>query len=194
MSRLLLILITLLAATWLAGCATLSKSECEAGNWRALGVSDGSHGYPASRYDLHVKACVRYDIAPNEALYLVGREEGLVSYCRLEIAARDGVVGRINYKVCSGELGISFNRVYDKARDIYRARSVAADMRSEIDDVLNKLAEAPDNATRIDLRRDAADLSDELAAQEEHIARQQAELRTVLAEELRRLNALGIEG
>jgi hypothetical protein len=194
MLRLLLASLALVLAAWLAGCATLSKSECEAGNWRDIGMADGSHGTPASRFDKHVKACVRYDITPNRDLYLAGRETGLVSYCRLERAAKDGIIGLTNYKVCSGELGASFNRVYDEARDVFRARADAADIRSRINDVAGKLAAATDNAARTDLRRDIADLIEDLAEQEDVIARQQTELHTVLAEELRRLEVLGLEG
>jgi hypothetical protein len=194
MPRLLLVLATLVLAVWLAGCATLSRSECEAGNWREIGAADGSYGYPASRFDMHVKACTRYEVAPDRTLYLAGRDEGLVSYCRLERAAREGVAGRTNYKVCSGELGLSFDRVYDEGRDVYRARSDAADIRSEINDVSGKLAAAADPSARIDLRRDIADLVDKLARQEEVIARQQTELRLVLAEQMRRLEMLGIKG
>ena len=36
--------VLLVAAAFLSSCATLSKSECTEGDWRAIGFSDGESG------------------------------------------------------------------------------------------------------------------------------------------------------
>lgn len=178
----------------LAGCATLSKTECEAGDWRNLGVVDGMNGYPVSRFDRHIKACARYDIAPDKRLYLAGREEGLLSYCHLDRASRDGLRGRTNYSVCSGELGISFNHVYDEARAVYRARQRVDDLQSEIDDILDRLARTQDEKARRAMVRDIQDLRDDIDDQQRMIDRLQQNLNAVIDREAQRLAALGIAG
>lgn len=124
---------------FLASCATLSQQECEAGDWRAVGMSDGANGYPASRIEDHNSACSDYNISVNRELYEAGRQDGLRSYCRLERAERDGLRGRRNYNSCQGEIGIAFNRVYDAANEVYRIDAQINSSESNLDGLSSQL-------------------------------------------------------
>jgi hypothetical protein len=44
------------------GCATLSESECEAADWRIIGLEDGAAGKPISQIGKHRKACAEYGV------------------------------------------------------------------------------------------------------------------------------------
>lgn len=195
MPRLFLGLAALVLTVFLSSCATLSKVECQTGDWRALGVSDGTRGYPTSRFERHVEACSPHGIVPSQALYLAGHTEGLQNYCRLNTAAEVGTNGSPYYQVCTGEIGLSFGRVYVQGRDVYDARDEAGDIRSEISDVRSKLVDPNvSDEVRAVLNDQLDSLERSLDRQEDDIAREERELRNVLADEVRRLNAIGIAG
>lgn len=195
MPRLFLAIAALILPVWLSGCATLSKIECETGDWRAIGVSDGYHGYEASRFERHVEACDNYGVTPSHNLYLAGYNEGLADYCHLDRAAEVGIDGDPYHQVCIGELGLSFGRVYLQGRDVHRVRESLANTRFNIDTLERKLMTpglAPDTRDAFeDQLSDLEDIRDDL---EGDLDREQYELRQTLANEMRRLNALGIEG
>ena len=183
----------LLVTLTLAGCATLSKVECQAGDWRGIGISDGNRGLWSSRFEQHVDACAEYGVVPNRELYMAGYNEGLKNYCQLDKAARIGTDGGVYRQVCSGEIGLSFGRVYVAARDVYLARDEADSIRDEIDDVTRELTQ-PDvtDAARVVLGQRMSSLQRSLDRQRDVISREERDLRDVLAGEVRRLNALGI--
>ena len=62
--RILFLLGTLLL---IASCATLSKDECRAGDWQAIGLEDGAKGRLTSFFDKHVKACAKHEVAPERS-------------------------------------------------------------------------------------------------------------------------------
>ena len=65
----------------LAGCATLSKESCEQGDWYGIGYNDGTEGHPQGRLLNHRKACIEFNISPDENDYQQGRSDGLKIYC-----------------------------------------------------------------------------------------------------------------
>lgn len=65
----------------LAGCATLNKTECQSGNWEAIGYSDGQHGFEQTRVNTHAKACAKHEVSPNVAAYQQGFVVGLNEFC-----------------------------------------------------------------------------------------------------------------
>ena len=193
MTRAFLAVSALFLTLWLSGCATLTKSQCEAGDWRGIGVADGIHGYAASRLDDHVKACAEHGITPNRELYEAGRAEGLKVYCRLDRAAEEGLANKPNYQVCSGELAVSFNLVYYEGRRVYTERQRIEELRSKQDSALSKMAEATDVQTRRDLARDVQDIGDDIADQQRVVDRMRVKLNQFVETERQRLSALGID-
>jgi hypothetical protein len=63
------------------GCASLSKSECLAGDWVGIGQQDALAGWPPSRIGAHFEACSEYGVQPDPTRYEQGFAQGLVGYC-----------------------------------------------------------------------------------------------------------------
>jgi len=181
----------LILCALLASCATLSKAECEAGDWRSLGMSDGSRGLPLSQIDEHISACAKHQISVNRPLYEVGRTEGLKAYCHIDRAESDGKTGRPNYNSCTGYIGISFNRVYDKARIVYETGRELDLARGRVDSGLDRIVvPGLSDVQRAKLKGDIFEAqvkADFLGAQQR---REERALRIVYAEEERRLAEL----
>ncbi|WP_196260801.1 DUF2799 domain-containing protein [Pelagibacterium limicola] len=140
MLRLALIGAAFLAAAIIASCATLSKAECSAGDWRSVGIGDGANGYPASYVDNHISACAQHGIVLDRQLYEAGRQEGLRTYCRLERAEREGRAGRASYNTCQGEIGVSFARVHTAARALFDLNARITSLDSEIETAIANVA------------------------------------------------------
>lgn len=192
MKRLVFFFAGLMLAGLLAGCATLSKAECEAGDWSALGRSDGTHGYPLSYIDNHISACSEHGIFVNRPLYQSGREEGLRSYCRLDVAEREGRSGRTNYNSCQGQIGISFGRVYENAKDIYKIDQEIEVLNGQMDSYLARFtAESVTNDERTVIKFKMADLRAETALLNRRRALAERELRITYSEEQRRVGFQG---
>lgn len=193
--RILMAVAALVLAIGLAGCATLSKQQCEVGDWQSIGLVDGQHGYAASRYSEHVEACGEYGLGGNQSLYKAGREQGLKSFCTLSMAAEIGLENRTNHNVCSGELGLSFNRVYREANDVYAAEKEIEFAQTRIESLTYRLSQPNlTNIIRADTLSDLLYEQSRLVVLENTRRIQERGLREVQAEESRRLAARGIGG
>lgn len=67
---------------FLGSCATLSKTDCQTGDWTAIGYRDGQRGYLKGRVLEHEKACGKHGINVDSTLYERGRREGLSVFCQ----------------------------------------------------------------------------------------------------------------
>jgi hypothetical protein len=133
MSRWLPVLFALSIGSLLGSCATLSQEQCQAGDWRSIGVADGAEGRPASYVSNHVNACAEYGIGLDQPLYQVGRAEGLRAYCTLENAADVGLDGERYYGVCEGNIGVAFARVHGAAERVHDLEAELNSIDSDID-------------------------------------------------------------
>ncbi len=106
----------------LTGCATLSREQCQRGDWYGLGVADGQLGQPASRIDQHLRACAEYGITPDNRQYMEGRAQGLAEYCRLDNAFETGLRGQRYQGVCPPAVDGLFDRYNASAYEVYRLR------------------------------------------------------------------------
>jgi hypothetical protein len=142
-----------LAATALAGCASLSEAECLSGDWRVIGYQDGAGGQPPGRVGAHSEACARYGVAPDLDLWRIGYDEGLVHYCTRANGFQQGVYGATYYGVCSGpaadEFAIAYRdgrQVYDVRQALNQANSDYSAVSSEIDRIRYERDMARENA------------------------------------------------
>lgn len=191
--RILVFLATVMGTLILAGCATLSQAECEAGDWRALGMRDGANGRTASFISEHMSACAEYGIAVDRQAYEAGRSEGLRSFCRLDRAVALGREGVSYRDVCTGEIGISFRIVHDAARDVHRSSNTLDTVRSQLNTAVTQIANpAATEEDRARLRLDILRLQGEVARLESALRRTENQLGTVLARERLRLQGIGI--
>jgi hypothetical protein len=173
----------------LAGCATLSKAQCETGDWRAIGQADGAAGYPLSRLAEHSEACTKHGYRVDEGLYKAGRDLGLRAYCTTDNAAKVGLQGKSYHNVCQGEIGLSFARIHREANDVYSIDQDISEIQIEISAKTEQLVNPKlTQEQRAKLSADIKKLNRDLTRLFDRRAREEAELRQVMLEEQRRLS------
>jgi hypothetical protein len=62
----------LVTSALLAGCASMSDSECRSANWYALGERDALLYGMRPQIDQYTHQCSRYGVQPPEADYMAG--------------------------------------------------------------------------------------------------------------------------
>lgn len=121
--RVFLLLILSLAV--LSGCgsrATVSESQCVAGDWQTLGYRDGVNGYRSSQLLNHQDACVKHGAIPDREGYLVGWDQGVREYCEANNGFAVGERGQTYNNVCPDTLRADFLHAYQQGRQLYRVR------------------------------------------------------------------------
>lgn len=112
----------ILAAAALSGCASLSKKECLAGDWYAVGVRDGAAGAGEDRLLEHAAACLDHGVRADRERWEAGREAGLVRYCTVHGGFSAGERGDAYRGVCGPAEG-EFLRGYSLGEELHRRRS-----------------------------------------------------------------------
>ena len=110
------------AAALVAGCASMSESECRRADWLGRGLADGRAGEPMSQLDDHAKACAKAGVVPDAQRWQQGWTAGVAEYCRPGSAWRAGAAGKTYQGVCQAHDEYSFRRFYEAGREVYRAR------------------------------------------------------------------------
>ncbi|GLQ17299.1 DUF2799 domain-containing protein [Maritalea porphyrae] len=189
--RVLILFVSVLLLGLLAGCATLSKAQCQTGDWQSVGELDGRAGYPSTRIAEHNEACSKHGVTVDRALYNKGYQAGLKAYCTPNNAAKIGLAGRAYNNVCTGENGISFLRIYREANDVYTIDREIVAIQDEVVALTEKLADPnTTQAERDQIARQIRSLNSQLSLKFSTRAREDAELRQVLLEEQKRLSSL----
>jgi hypothetical protein len=111
-----------LMTVMLAGCASLSREQCQRGDWHGIGMADGLAGEPANRMDRHLRACSEYGIRINDQQYMDGYALGLHEYCRIDNAFDSGLQGRRYQRVCPPDIDALFERCNSAAYEVYRIK------------------------------------------------------------------------
>jgi len=191
--RLIVFLAALVGVALLGGCATLSEAECEARDWRSIGLNDGANGRAASYIDNHISACAEYGIVVDRQLYEAGRSEGLRAFCRLDNAAARGRTGESYNSVCAGELGVAFRIVYDEARDIYEVNQLIMRARTQLDEALVRITNPATPQEQLPaIRLEVLRLQTEITRLENQLRREEDQLLQALTAQRARLERLGI--
>ncbi len=95
--------VPLAALAVLAGCASLSETDCRQGAWYEIGLADGARGQRSSYVFEHSKACAEFGITPDAQEWHQGREVGLRQYCTTAKAYDIGTAGTRLAPVCRPE-------------------------------------------------------------------------------------------
>jgi outer membrane murein-binding lipoprotein Lpp len=111
----------LLSATVLAGCASLSKNQCLAGDWQTVGYRDGLAGAQQTSLMRYQDACMKHGVNPDREAYLAGWRDGVSQYCQPGNAFRIGESGGGYGNVCPAHLQGDFNAAYQDGRRLYLA-------------------------------------------------------------------------
>lgn len=94
--------VVMLAATLLAGCGGMSKSDCEKADWRQLGQQDAARGQVAvQRYAQRAESCSKAGVATaNQAEYMAGHAQGQIAYCSADRGRDEALAGQPPSGVC----------------------------------------------------------------------------------------------
>jgi hypothetical protein len=126
-----LLVLFLMSALVLSGCATLNKNECLTANWYQIGYEDGARGFPDTRIGSHREACAKHGISPDFRAYLDGHEEGVIRFCTAQNGFAQGKNGYQYAGICPPALEGRFLDGYDAGRQIYAVTSAIRSAESE---------------------------------------------------------------
>jgi hypothetical protein len=130
-----------------ASCATISESQCQAGNWSDLGYRDGLQGVNRTRIIDYVEKCGEFGAPVNREQYLNSYEAGLEHYCTYEKGVSRGRNGYSYNTVCEGPKAEGFRIGYDEGYAEYKLHEKYKHFEKDIDrkddeltDVTSRLA------------------------------------------------------
>ncbi len=131
--------LSLLILTALIGlsCTTMSKQECEEGDWNRRGFEDATHGVSRDTLKRHAKACKDHGFPVDVELYERGYDKGLESFCTYKRGFQYGLDGRSYYDTCPKDLEPEFYKGYTmgmQQRKLDKAAKRAEDEASRDDD------------------------------------------------------------
>jgi hypothetical protein len=113
----------LLVSTGLACArnASVSESQCAAGDWETIGYRDGALGYRSSRLLAHQDACVPHGVTPDRSAYQVGWQQGIAEFCQPDNGFELGRSGEGHANVCPAPQRDAFLAAFDRGRSLYAA-------------------------------------------------------------------------
>jgi uncharacterized protein DUF2799 len=157
---------TVLIAAIVSGCASLDRSECLNANWYAIGLEDGARGRPLERLGDHRRACAEHKIAPDAERYVVGRNEGLKSFCTYERGFAHGRSGQTYAGGCPAAMAASFQSGYQLGRELHDLHRRLGEVQTQVahskaalrDGIPNPRLRAAEVERLEDLTRESAQL------------------------------------
>ena len=158
----------------LSACATISQSECVAGNWSDLGYRDGVNGRARDRLADYVQKCGEYNAPVDRQAYLASFETGLTHYCTYDKGFARGREGSSYNSVCQGQAALDFRAGYEDGYREYELRQRYKKFTRDIEDAEAALA---DVKGRILDPAIAADEKDRLLKKKKRLDRELEELR-----------------
>ena len=116
----------------LAGCASLSESQCLADDWQTVGHRDGLQGKQSSNLLNHHDACIKHGVVPDRDSYMLGWHKGVSQYCLPENGFAAGERGASYGNVCPEHLQASFFDAYQQGRKLYLAKAEISNLQKSI--------------------------------------------------------------
>jgi hypothetical protein len=130
------------AVVTVAGCAAMSKRECQLGDWHTAGFDDGAMGIPVTRLADYAKACGKYSISPDLATYRTGYDLGLETYCRDSNGFAVGSRGAAYGGVCPANLEVQFLQGFRVGHQLFELQAVVNGIEGQIGERREMLQES----------------------------------------------------
>ena len=83
------------------GCATMTKSECAAADWQAIGYAEGAKGSDQQYFERVRKDCAKHKIRADSDAFKAGHREGIQDYCIFDNGLALGKSGGAYNHQCS---------------------------------------------------------------------------------------------
>ena len=143
----------------LSGCASVSKTECQTGDWYDIGIRDGANGYAEERFLDNAKACAKHGLPADRERWSAGRLRGLERYCTVRNGFAVGAQNAGYAGVCPQPQEDAFLQGYNLGKDLAQARGRLAHYDHDIHEIHEKLGAHDDKNSSQD-SRDEKPLSD----------------------------------
>jgi Protein of unknown function (DUF2799) len=114
----------------LASCTVMSPQECKFANWREIGLIDGMAGKLMRIFEERRSDCAEANVKADTNDYLLGREQGLRTYCQMSNALQIGLRGESYQGVCPAAIDQEFRRRHDIGYDVHYLREEIARLES----------------------------------------------------------------
>lgn len=159
----------------LAGCESMSVSQCQVADWGRVGYADGASGVSQGRLADYTEDCGKAGIQPNPQAYRQGWDAGIPHFCTAANGWREGVQGHSGKDaVCQGQAGHgAFARYLDAGLRVHRTNEQIRQNSNEINRLQKRLEEpgSDDEKRRIrerlrDMDRDQYHLRNLMAQQQ----------------------------
>ena len=144
----------------LAGCESMSVSECKVADWSRVGYTDGAAGSPSNRIADYAEDCGKAGITPVAGAYRQGWDLGIQRYCTAANGWREGTLGRSGKEsVCQGQAGFDgFARYLDAGLKVYRTQEQIQHNNNEMGRLQKELETATKDEDKKRLRGSLKDL------------------------------------
>ena len=87
----------------LAGCESMTVSECKVADWGRVGYADGAAGVAQTRLAAYAEDCGKAGIVPHANAYRQGWDSGIQRFCTAANGWREGTLGHSGKEsVCQG--------------------------------------------------------------------------------------------
>ena len=122
MHRILVPVVLVATALACSRDASVSESQCVAGDWETIGYRDGALGYRSSRLLAHQDACLPHGVTPDREAYQLGWRQGIEEFCDPTNGFELGQSGDGHDNVCPAQQRDVFLAAYDRGRTLFVAR------------------------------------------------------------------------
>lgn len=110
----------------------MDRNQCVNADWYAIGLEDGARGRALERLGDHRRACAEYNVTPDTARYLAGRNEGLKSFCTYERGFSEGRAGNSYVAACPAPSASAFLAGYNRGRELHDLHQRLDEVEGEI--------------------------------------------------------------
>jgi len=151
-STIFLLLLTLL----LAGCESMSVSECKVADWGRVGFADGNRGESERRIADYTEDCGKAGILTDARAYRYGWDQGIGNFCTPANGWREGMQGNSGKaSVCQGQPGFAgFARYLEAGLLVNNTQSQMQRNAYESQRLQKRLEESKSDEEKKNLRND----------------------------------------
>jgi hypothetical protein len=159
----------------LAGCETMTVSECQVADWQRVGFDDGARGEHHSRLAAHSESCAKAGIRPQPQAYRQGWDNGIARFCTASNGWREGLQGNTSKAgVCNGQWGDeSFRRYLEAGLQVRRTQGELQRNDWQLRSLQKQLEEAINDDRKRRLREDMRALDRDQSHLRNQLRRQQ---------------------
>lgn len=150
----------LLVSVLLAGCASMSESECQVADWGRVGLNDGARGEPERRLADYTEDCGKTGVVPNAQAYRQGWDAGIKRFCTAANGWQEGLKGHADKtQVCAAQPGAQeFARYLSAGLQVHQTQERMRQNTQESNRLQKKLEAATSDDEKRRIRRTLQDI------------------------------------